>query len=106
MSEMPKSAKIYQFSDAIDEHLDSMQAKIIANSQDSKQLFATLEKIDVIQGTQKLYTADELMHMINVIRVLIKTHPEDIETIEDNLLTLPRMFGLRAKVKALLEAGK
>jgi hypothetical protein len=106
MSEIPKSAKVYQFSDAIDENLDSKQAKMIAEANDFTELSVALEKIDVIQGTQKLYTADELKHMITHLRAYSNLHPEDVGEIEDYQLELPRMFGLRAKVQALLEAGK
>jgi hypothetical protein len=103
MSEKPESAKIYQFSDAIDEHLDSRQATLIAEAQDFAALAAALEEIVVIQGTQKLYTVEELGQMITHLRAYKNTHPDDIEEIEGYLLALPRMFGLRAKVQSLLE---
>lgn len=106
MSETPKTAKIYEFSDAIDKNLDSKQAKLIAEAQDFSELKVALEKIDVIQGTQHLYTAEELADLIIQARAFAVTNPEDIDETEDYLLTLPRMFGLRDKVRSLLQLAK
>jgi hypothetical protein len=106
MPEKPESAKIYQFSDAIDEHLDSRQAKLIATAENFKELFIALTIIGEIKGTQHLYFAEDLEVAINSIRALQNTHPEDADGLADELLILPRMFGLRAKVGELLGLNK
>jgi hypothetical protein len=103
MSEKPETAKIYDFTDAIDERLNSKEATLIATAENFKELFTALAIIREVQGTQKLYSAEELELAINSIRAYYNTYPEDTDSLKDQLLMLPRMFGLRAKVQSLLE---
>lgn len=103
MSEKPETAKIYDFTDAIDERLNSKEGTLIATAEDFKELFTALAIIREVQGTQKLYSAEELELAINSIRAYYNTYPEDTDSLKDQLLMLPRMFGLRAKVQLLLE---
>lgn len=71
----------------------------IATAQNFEELYDTLRSIGILEGTGKLYAAEDLVGAIEIVRQLdLKTLEEDVKLKKGPIWDVTRTAGLRVKV--------
>ncbi|MFH0814532.1 MAG: hypothetical protein V1902_00345 [Candidatus Falkowbacteria bacterium] len=87
---------------------ETVKLLLIREARDFEDLFVTLDFIQSLHGSGKVYIAKDLKSTINIARRIVEAYPVDAQKIVESHIVLnniTRACGLRDKVSELFMAG-